>query len=72
MNADGNLFRRCPGERLSPGFLILWLFLGLCGTAFAAHFDPYGSDAFPSDAAQPVLRILYAANSHGALHPCPS
>ena len=25
-----------------------------------------------SATAQPILRILYAADSHGALHPCPS
>lgn len=71
MNADGNLFRRCPGERLSPGFLVLSLLLCLCGTVFAAP-SARAFDAFLSDAGQPVLRILYAANSHGALHPCPS
>lgn len=79
MNAgDGSLFRRGPGERLSPGLLVVCLLL--CCLALAARASR--ADAAPGFLAaddgatlsdpEPLLRILYAANSRGALHPCPS
>lgn len=77
MNAgDGSLFGRGPGERLSPGLLVVCLLF--CCLALAARAGR--ADAAPGFLAadegatlsEPLLRILYAANSRGALHPCPS
>ena len=67
VNTDGvKTSRRCPGEPASPGFLVLCLLLfSFIGTAVAPELSV-------SATAQPILRILYAADSHGALHPCPS
>lgn len=48
------------------------------GTAAASELFPEGEglrtapELSVSATAQPILRILYAADSHGALHPCPS
>ena len=71
--------RRCPGESASPGFLVLCLLLfSFIGTAVASELFPEGEglrtapELSVSATAQPILRILYAADSHGALHPCPS
>ena len=71
--------RRCPGEPASPGFLVLCLLLfSFIGTAAASELFPEGEglrtapELSVSATAQPILRILYAADSHGALHPCPS
>lgn len=80
MNAgDGSLFRRGPGERLSPGLLVACLLLccfALADRASRAEAVPgflaADDGATLSGPAAPLLRILYAANSRGALHPCPS
>ena len=80
VNTDGvKTSRRCPGESASPGFLVLCLLLfSFIGTAVASELFPEGEglrtapELFVSATAQPILRILYAADSHGALHPCPS
>lgn len=80
MNAeDGNGSRRCPGEFVSPGFLVLCLLFLLLGNARVADlfseeqaFRTASAEASFSGVGQPLLRILYAANSRGALHPCPS
>lgn len=80
MNAEGGKSsRRCPGEFVSPGFLVLCLLFLLLGNARAADLFPEergfrtaSAEASFSGAGQPLLRILYAADSHGALHPCPS
>lgn len=76
---DVKTSRRCPGESASPGFLMLCLMLfWFAGTAAASELfsGQEGLRTSPelpvSGAAQPLLRILYAADSHGALHPCPS
>jgi len=55
--------------------LLLFAFIG---TAAASELFPEGEglrtapELSVSATAQPILRILYAADSHGALHPCPS
>ncbi len=80
VNTDGvKTSRRCPGELASPGFLVLCLMLfWFAGTAAASGLfsEREGLRTSPelsfSGTAQPLLRILYAADSHGALHPCPS
>ena len=80
VNTDGvKTSRRCPGGPASPGFLVLCLLLSFfIGTAAASElfYEGEGLRAAPgfsvSATAQPILRILYAADSHGALHPCPS
>ena len=80
VNTDGGkTSRRCPGEPASPGFLVLCLLLfSFIGTAVASELFPEGEglrtapELSVSATAQPILRILYAADSHGALHPCPS
>lgn len=76
---DVKTSRRCPGEPASPGFLVLCLLLfWFAGPAAASELfpDQEGLRTAPefsvSGTAQPLLRILYAADSHGALHPCPS
>lgn len=66
VNTDGvKTSRRCPGEPASPGFLVLCLLL----FSFMLWTAP---ELSVSATAQPILRILYAADSHGALYPCPS
>ena len=64
----GDVFSRSSGELVSPGFLLCVLLLfflpGVAGAA--ALFFPDGG------VSTPVLRIVYTANTHGALHPCPS
>lgn len=80
VNAEGvKASRRCPGEFASPGFLVFCLLLfWFAGTAAASGPFPEreGLRDAPGlsvpGAAEPLLRILYAADSHGALHPCPS
>lgn len=80
MNMDGvKTSRRCPGEPTSPGFPILCLLLlSFIGTAVASELFPEGGrlrtapELSISVTTQLILRILYAADSHGALHPCPS
>ena len=80
VNTDGvKTSRRCPGEPASPGFLVLCLLLfSFIGTAVASELFPEGEglrtapELSVSATAQPILRILYAADAHGALHPCPS
>ena len=80
VNTDGvKTSRRCPGESAFPGFLVLCLLLfSFIGTAVASELFPEGEglrtapELSVSATAQPILRILYAADSHGALHPCPS
>ena len=68
VNTDGvKTSRRCPGESASPGFLVLCLLLFPEGEGLRT-----APELSVSATAQPILRILYAADSHGALHPCPS
>ena len=41
--------------------------------AISVSANPQGENAFlPASADRPLLRIIYAANSHGALFPCPT
>ncbi len=73
MNGDGQRSRKGPGEHVSPGFLVLCLLLCLVGTAAASEPGFLEASGGQGDGLrQPLLRILYAAESRGALHPCPS
>lgn len=73
LNGDGRRSRKGPGEFVSPGFLVLCLLFCLAGTAAASEMDFLSaSDGQGVGLHQPLFRILYAAGSRGALHPCPS